>query len=105
MSGFAPTRAATCRPPAATCAAASNIAITRNGGASETAVRSTILGVVKRVAAELRNTPAVCRKSYINPIVFERWRSGAVHRAFGKCAAEISMRKAEILARRLLGRL
>ncbi len=77
----------------------------RNGGASETAVRSTILGVVKRVAAELRNTPAVCRKSYINPIVFERWRSGAVHRAFGKCAAEISMRKAEILARRLLGRL
>jgi DNA topoisomerase IB len=38
--------------------------------------------VVKQVAAALRNTPAVCRKSYINPIVFEAWRSGTIQRAF-----------------------
>jgi len=38
--------------------------------------------VVKRVAAELRNTPAVCRKSYINPIVFDAWRSGAIRKFF-----------------------
>jgi DNA topoisomerase IB len=26
------------------------------------------------------NTPAVCRKSYINPVVFDAWRSGTLHR-------------------------
>jgi DNA topoisomerase IB len=29
---------------------------------------------VKEVAAGLRNTPAVCRKSYINPAVFSAWQ-------------------------------
>ena len=35
---------------------------------------------MKMVAQDLRNTPTVCRKSYINPAVFEAWRSGAMHR-------------------------
>jgi DNA topoisomerase IB len=39
-----------------------------------------IMRAVKIVAAELRNTPAVCRKSYINPAVFEAWREGRLHR-------------------------
>ena len=47
---------------------------------SEAALNSCIVGAVKQVAAQLRNTPAVCRKSYINPIVFAGWRSGALHR-------------------------
>src|SRR5271169_5719087 len=34
---------------------------------SERKLRSEIAEVVKQVAAKLRNTPAVCRKSYINP--------------------------------------
>ena len=34
---------------------------------------------MKEVAAQLRNTPAVCRKSYINPVVFAGWRSGVLH--------------------------
>jgi DNA topoisomerase IB len=46
---------------------------------SERALASCIVEAVKRVAAELRNTPAVCRKSYINPIVFDAWRCGALH--------------------------
>src|SRR5450631_1251554 len=46
--------------------------------ASDRAFKSEIVKVVKQVAAELRNTPAVCRKSYINPIVFEAWRSGTI---------------------------
>jgi DNA topoisomerase IB len=50
--------------------------------ASERAMKSEILAVVKQVAAKLRNTPAVCRKSYINPMVFEAWRSGAIQQAF-----------------------
>ena len=38
---------------------------------SERALKSEIADVVKQVAAKLRNTPAVCRKSYINPAVFD----------------------------------
>ncbi len=48
--------------------------------ASERAVTGCIVEAVKTVAAELRNTPAVCRKSYINPLVFDAWRTGALHR-------------------------
>jgi DNA topoisomerase-1 len=50
--------------------------------ASDRAFKSEIVKVVKQVAAALRNTPAVCRKSYINPIVFGAWRSGALQMAF-----------------------
>jgi DNA topoisomerase IB len=49
--------------------------------ASERALNSRIAHVVRQVAAELRNTPAVCRKSYINPVVFDAWRRGALHAA------------------------
>jgi DNA topoisomerase-1 len=69
----------------------------RDSDASESAIKRVIAGVVKQVAAELRNTPAVCRKSYINPLVFDGWRSGAIHAAFAKSQAGISTRKAETL--------
>src|SRR5580698_278440 len=71
--------------------------IPRDCEASEAALKKVIAGVVKQVAAELRNTPAVCRKSYINPLVFEAWRSGVIHEAFGASPAAISTRKAEAL--------
>lgn len=47
---------------------------------SETAMKACINAAIKQVAAELRNTPAVCRKSYINPLVFDAWREGVLHR-------------------------
>jgi DNA topoisomerase I len=47
---------------------------------SEAALRRCMNAVVKEVAAGLRNTPAVCRKSYINPAVFDAWRGGKLHR-------------------------
>jgi DNA topoisomerase IB len=50
--------------------------------ASDRSLKIEIAAVVKQVAAELRNTPAVCRKSYINPIVFDAWRSGMIQNAF-----------------------
>jgi len=45
--------------------------------------------VVKDVASGLRNTPAVCRKSYINPAVFVAWQNGELRRnaARGKSGA------------------
>jgi DNA topoisomerase I len=49
---------------------------------AERPFKTEITSVLKRVAAELRNTPAVCRKSYINPIVFDAWRSGAIRSFF-----------------------
>jgi DNA topoisomerase IB len=64
---------------------------------SERALNECIVAVVKKVAAELRNTPAVCRKSYINPVVFAAWRSGSLHRAIREDITA-APRKAERLA-------
>jgi len=50
------------------------------GKSSEAALRRCTNAVVKKVAAGLRNTPAVCRKSYINPAVFVAWQNGELHR-------------------------
>jgi DNA topoisomerase-1 len=43
----------------------------------KTARRRRINDAVKGVAAFLGNTPAVCRRSYIDPRVFDRYRGGA----------------------------
>ncbi len=74
----------------------------RDPDASESTLKSAIVGVLKQVASELRNTPAVCRKSYINPGVFDAWRTGAIHRAFGGNLASVSTRKGEKLVREFL---
>ena len=63
--------------------------------ASETALKGEIVSVVKRVAAELRNTPAVCRKSYINPAIFESWRAGDIHKTFNGTLRASAPRKTE----------
>ena len=47
---------------------------------SERALQRCINEVVKEVATGLRNTPAVCRKSYINPAVFIAWQNGGLRR-------------------------
>jgi DNA topoisomerase IB len=46
---------------------------------SKRALKACIVSATKKVAEELRNTPAVCRKSYINPIVFSAWQNGILH--------------------------
>jgi DNA topoisomerase-1 len=69
---------------------------------SESALKRAITEVVKKVAAELRNTPAVCRKSYINPRVFDKWRAGALGKAIGESRRRLSTRKAEALVLDLL---
>lgn len=64
---------------------------------SERALKGEIAGVVKKVAAQLRNTPAVCRKSYINPAVFDSWRCGRIHQVFNGSLSLAAPRKAEAL--------
>jgi DNA topoisomerase-1 len=53
----------------------------------EHALASAIAAAVKVVAAKLRNTPAVCRNSYIHPEVFAGWRDGTLHRLVPPAAA------------------
>jgi len=47
---------------------------------SDRELRRCINAVAIDVAEGLRNTPAVCRKSYINPAVFVAWQDGALRR-------------------------
>ena len=43
---------------------------------SESAGKRTVSGAVKTVSEALGNTPAVCRRSYVDPRVFDRYRDG-----------------------------
>jgi DNA topoisomerase I len=43
---------------------------------TEAACRRELKKVICKVAAQLRNTPTVCRKSYINPVVLTAWQQG-----------------------------
>lgn len=43
---------------------------------TDRACRKAMADIVCQVATQLRNTPSVCRKSYINPVVLEAWRNG-----------------------------
>jgi DNA topoisomerase IB len=66
---------------------------------SERALNGCIVAAVKNVAAVLRNTPAVCRKSYINPVVFAGWRNGVLHEVVrGEGAKTMSQRERRALA-------
>jgi DNA topoisomerase I len=43
---------------------------------TQTRAKKNILGAIKVVAENLRNTPAICRKSYIHPTVLEAYSDG-----------------------------
>jgi DNA topoisomerase I len=70
---------------------------------SDRALASLINNVVRSVSEILRNTPAVCRKSYIDPRVFEAWREGRLHKLVPAATTRAS-RQLETLALRLLRR-
>lgn len=46
----------------------------------ERAMRCTLAGAIKEVAAILGNTPAVCRASYIHPLILAGWQDGSLQR-------------------------
>lgn len=70
---------------------------------SERALTSCIVKAIKQVAEELGNTAAVCKKSYINPVVFEAWRDGQLHRVIREDLSR-APRRAEQLALKFLRR-
>ena len=57
------------------------LAIMGCGGARPTKKRTA--DIVRRVAAQLGNTPAVCRKCYIHPGIIAAWAAGTLTRSFG----------------------
>src|SRR5690606_26905982 len=56
--------------------------------AGERALAGLEKAVVREVAAALGNTPTVCRKSYIDPVVFTGWREGRLQKAAARCRGE-----------------
>jgi DNA topoisomerase-1 len=59
--------------------------------ASDSAAKRTINRAVKTVATALGNTPAVCRRSYIDPRVLDRYRDGETIDLGRRVAAQGSM--------------
>src|SRR5262249_5567857 len=50
------------------------------GGGRGRAFNHCVASPARHVSEALGNTPAVCRKSYINPVVFEAWRDQVIAR-------------------------
>jgi DNA topoisomerase IB len=65
----------------ATVLAAVELAANGVGAETKTARKRAATAAVKRVATYLNNTPAVCRKAYIDPRVFDRYDSGETIRS------------------------
>jgi DNA topoisomerase I len=65
------------------------------------AMRATLATAIKEVAAILGNTPAVCRASYIHPLILEGWQDGSLHKTIPATAAS-HPRQLETLTLRFL---
>ena len=64
---------------------------------------SVLMAAIKTVAANLHNTPTVCRNSYIHPTVLEAWADGSLHGLLGH-ALPSGVRQQELAALRFLRR-
>jgi DNA topoisomerase-1 len=67
---------------------------------SQRAFNACVVATARNVAEALGNTPAVCRKSYINPVVFDAWKAGMVERRVPRTS--MSPRRMELAALALL---
>ena len=67
------------------------------------AMRSALAAAIKEVAATLGNTPAVCRASYIHPLIIEGWQDGSLQRVIPPTAGQHA-RQLETLTLRYLRR-
>ncbi len=55
---------------------------------SETAAKKNIVAAIKSVSDRLGNTPAVCRKCYVHPVVIDSYLEGTMIEALGQHVAE-----------------
>jgi DNA topoisomerase IB len=69
---------------------------------SEAAAKRTVAAAVESVATALGNTPAVCRRSYIDPRVFDRYRDGVTIEVGLSRSGEITTRRRARIERAVL---
>jgi DNA topoisomerase IB len=69
---------------------------------SEAAAKRTIVTAVESVAVALGNTPAVCRRSYIDPRVFDRYRDGVTIEVGLSRGGEMTLRRRARVERAVL---
>ena len=62
---------------------------------TKAATESAVCGVIKEVASELGNTPTVCRKSYVHPVVLEAFAEGEFPSA--RATARLSAAESRVL--------
>jgi DNA topoisomerase-1 len=78
-------------------------------GRTATARRASLLSAIDKVAAHLGNTRAICRKSYVHPLVIDAYESDRLARAFSRCLADAravsGFRREECAVLSLLGTL
>ncbi len=71
---------------------------------SETEAKREIKNAITEAAVRLGNTPAVCRKHYVHPVVFEAYRAGTLEHATRERALERALmrllRSARLRARK-----
>jgi DNA topoisomerase I len=69
----------------------------RESGECETLTerRARIVETIRTVASTLGNTPAVCRKSYVHPVVITRYEDGSLCTLLDECAAATKGMKVE----------
>lgn len=67
---------------------------------SQRAFNGCVAATARNVAEALGNTPAVCRKSYINPVFFEAWKTGIIEKRVPRTS--MSPRRMELAALALL---
>ena len=56
---------------------------------SKRSVQKTITGVIKEVARELGNTPAVCRKCYVHPAILDAYETGGAAGGVGQSDGQV----------------
>jgi DNA topoisomerase-1 len=71
----------------------------------ERAMRAALAAAVKEVAATLGNTPAVCRASYIHPLIIEGWQDGSLQRVIPAGTAHHARQLEQLTLRYLRRRL
>jgi len=69
---------------------------------SEAAAKRSISAAVGRVAEALGNTPAVCRRSYIDPRVLDRFRAGEQIQATASANGKLSAKRRAKIEREVL---
>ena len=69
---------------------------------SEAAAKRAISGAVKQVSEALGNTPAVCRASYIDPRVLDRYRDGATIRPAASANGRMTVKQRHQIEREVI---